>query len=284
MDMSARKYHLVGIGEDQMVALALALKASGHEVSGSDASVSPKAEQALKAQGLSASSNWNINGMAKEDVVVFKQSAGSDNPAIAKAKELGCQILTVAQLIKSVTVDQQRIVISGKLKSLITSIVLFVLESFKRRFDHFANTSNDMDEAVKLNGNPLIIVEATSELGDLTDYHHHIAVISGGEDEKTLEPFANASPKGGSLIFNAHDPVTNRIGSKERVDVNQIPFKVPPHEVRDGKVILTEPKEAVVVQLKGEDQLLALSGARELLKRIGITSDQFFSTIGDYLP
>ena len=66
--------------------------------------------------------------------------------------------------------------------------------------------------------------------------------------------------------------------------MNLIPFKVPKHEEREGKVILTEPKEAVVIQLKGQDQLLALAGAREVLKRIGITSEPFFDALGEYLP
>src|SRR6185295_17640157 len=95
-------------------------------------------------------------------------------------------------------------------------------------------------------------------------YRHHIGVISdlpAGTDT-IIHQFADATPKGGILIFTEKDPI-GTIGKKERPGITGIPFKTYPHIVENGTVaLLTGKNERVPIRLSGEQNLSNISAAK----------------------
>jgi len=155
---------------------------------------------------------------------------------------------------------------------------------------------------VKLSDAPLIIIEGDEYLSSPLDptpkflrYHHHIGLISGiawdhanvfpSEEEyvKQFDRFADQTPKGGVLIDFETDSKALIIGKKERADVVELSYKSHPHASdNNGQFFLTSNKERIPIKIFGSHNFQNLSGAKEVLKKVGITSEQFFEAIGSF--
>jgi UDP-N-acetylmuramate: L-alanyl-gamma-D-glutamyl-meso-diaminopimelate ligase len=122
-------------------------------------------------------------------------------------------------------------------------------------------------------------------------YRHHIGLISGTAWDhanvfpteeayvKQFDMFADNTPKGGVLIYCEQDAIANIIGAKHRADVHPIPYKSHPHASEKEQQFLTNGKDRYPINVFGGHNLQNLAGAKELLKRIGITPEMFFQAI-----
>ncbi len=180
------------------------------------------------------------------------------------------------QAIYEQSIDKQRIVITGSERSKLGGIITTILNKYQRKFDHFAN-----GQLTSLPSSPIIIIESPIS-HTILGYKHHVAILTNAsETELTdLMKFADATPKSGTIFYPETDPKLKSIGSKERADIQSIPYKVIPHEVKDGKTILVSSTgEKFPIQLSGNQNLLLLAVAKDLLKKIGISSGQFYKAI-----
>jgi UDP-N-acetylmuramate: L-alanyl-gamma-D-glutamyl-meso-diaminopimelate ligase len=177
------------------------------------------------------------------------------------------------QIIYERNIDKQRIVITGSERSKLASMIIQILQTYQRKFDHYAD-----GKVSSVQGGPLVIIESPASTGIL-GYRHHVGILtSNGKDElNQLTKFADATPKSGILFYPEMDNELKTIGGKERTDVLAIPYKMIPHELKDGKTILvSSTNEKFPTQITGSKNLLLLAAAKELLKKIGITSGQFY--------
>ena len=156
---------------------------------------------------------------------------------------------------------------------------------------------------VQLTDAPLIIVEGdeylTSPL-DLTPkflkYNHHIALISGiswdhanifptMEDYvKPFESFIQATPKSGSIIYNADDSMTTAIcESYENADIKKFSYTYPKFEIKNERtVIFDEENNEVPLKIFGLHNLANLSAAKTVCSRVGITDKMFYAAIQSF--
>lgn len=179
------------------------------------------------------------------------------------------------------SLDKQRIIITGAQSSLIASMVLHVLTFNKRKFDFSID-----NETPSLSADaPLVIIQGNTQL---LDYKPHIAILSNPESNSQLAEFeqlADATPKGGTLLYPESNPALKRIASKERTDVQLITYNVFEHNKKNGEIQLKSSKgEQFPVSLNTDTQLECANAAHELLKKIGISSSQFYKAIGTYIP
>lgn len=186
-----------------------------------------------------------------------------------------------AESIYQQSLDKQRIVIVGEGSGLITSLVIHTLSFYKRKFDLLLPgkpPTFDKDA-------PIIIIHATDQL---LDYKHHIVILTNpgsGDSLSTFEHLADATPKGGTLLYPELTESLKKIGTKERTDVQAIGYSQYKHELKDGKtVLISSTGERFPVAVSGDKNLEYISAAKELLKKIGITSGQFYKAIITYLP
>ena len=190
--------------------------------------------------------------------------------------------------------DKQRIVIAGSEGTgLFSAIIRHLLQLNRRSFDYF--------EKGEYSGQPgaaLAIIVANETINranpvpDFRKFHHHIGVICNirhkiengfpTEDEyiRQYDLFADATPKGGILAYCEQDPIAAVLCNKERPDISYLPFKAHPHVTDGGKqYLLSSNKERLPFNIQTNHNLQYVGGAKEVLKRIGITSDQFYQGI-----
>lgn len=286
--------------------LAIALKEAGHQVSGSDDEIVEPSRSALEKHGLMPPANgWRPDTLDSSiDMVVLGMHASGENPELLRARELGLKIYSFPDFIYEHARDKQRVVIAGSHgKTTITAIIVHVLNYWKRDFDYVIGARiRGIEKTVKLSDAPVIIIEGDEYLSSPLDqspkflkYHHHIGLISGiawdhanvfpNEEEyvKQFDLFADQTPKGGILIYCEQDSMALIIGMKERIDVTSVAYKSHPHTSDNaGSFFITEGKQKYPVKLFGSHNFQNISGAKAVLKRIGITNEQFYEAIQEF--
>lgn len=298
----SQRIHFIAIGGSVMHNLAIALKHQGHTVTGSDDEIFEPSRSALEKNNLLPKADgWNPDNIDKSlDVVILGMHARKDNPELLKAQELGLKIYSFPEYIYNHSLDKQRVIIAGSHgKTTITGIVVHVLNYYKRDFDYVIGARiKGVDNPVKLSDAPLIIIEGDEYLCSAIDrtpkflkYQHHIGLISGvawdhanvfpTEEEylKQFDKFADQTPKSGILIFCDTDPMVSVVGNKQRNDVISVPYKAHPHALENGQEYLTNGKERIPIKIFGNHNLQNINGAKELLKKIGISTEQFYKAI-----
>lgn len=306
MQQNKQKIHFIAIGGSVMHNLAIALKQEGHTISGSDDEIYEPSRSILKQHGLlPENEGWHPDKITPSlDAVILGMHAKKDNPELVKAQQLGVRIFSFPEFIFEHSKDKQRIVIAGSHgKTTITGIIVHVLNYWKRNFDYVIGARiKGIENTVKLTNAPFIIIEGDEYLSSPLDptpkflrYQHHVGLISGiawdhanvfpSEEEyvKQFDLFADQTPKGGILVYCEQDSMALMIGKKERSDVLEISYKSHAHASdNNGQFFLTNNKERYPIKIFGNHNFQNISGAKEILKKIGITNDQFYEAISSF--
>jgi len=207
-----------------------------------------------------------------DGVVVGMETSGDDDN-VALAKELGIAVYSTPELVYLLSQDKQRVVIAGTHgKEEIIACLLHVLSTVGKEFDFVVGNKIQLSDA------PLIIIEGSANKSSGLDdkpqflkFNHHITLITQlSHDHKELYPsfdvyvrqfdrLADATPKGGTLIYCEDDDLVTVIGGKERNDVRSIPYTSYNDDINIG-------------------------GAFTLLKRFSITEEQFNQAMDTFEP
>ncbi len=305
MQHKKEKIHFIAIGGSVMHNLAVALKQAGHEISGSDDEIfDPSRAELIKHGLLPGKEGWHPDKLDKSfDAVILGMHAKKDNPELLKAQELGLKIFSFPEYIFNKSKNKQRIVIAGSHgKTTITAMIIHVLSRLNHEFDYVIGAKvKGIENTVKLSDAPVIIIEGDEYLSSPLDptpkfvrYQHHVGLISGiawdhanvfpTEEEyvKQFDFFADQTPKGGLLIYCEQDSISLIIGKKERTDVLAIPYKSHPYVNDSGQIYLTNGRERYPIKVFGSHNYQNISGAKEVLKKIGVTDQEFFEAISSF--
>jgi UDP-N-acetylmuramate: L-alanyl-gamma-D-glutamyl-meso-diaminopimelate ligase len=304
--VSTQKVHFIAIGGSAMHNLALALHNKGFIITGSDDEIFEPSKTRLEKAGiLPATLGWHPEKINKElDAIILGMHARADNPELLKAQELGLKIYSYPEYIYQQSIDKQRVVIAGSHgKTTITSMILHVLKFHKRSFDYMVGALIEgFDTMVKLTEEaPLIILEGDEYLSSPIDktpkflhYHHHIGLISGiawdhinvyptfDEYVNQFESFAEASPKGGLLIYSENDDFAAYICKKERDDVSSIEYPAHKNDIVDGITYLITDFGKIPLLIFGKHNMRNISGAKVVCNKIGITDELFYQAIRSF--
>ncbi|MEM7551783.1 MAG: Mur ligase family protein [Bacteroidota bacterium] len=300
-----KKVHFIAIGGSVMHNLAIELKRHGIQVSGSDDKIFDPAKSELEKHDLLPKEiGWNPENISENiDCVILGMHAREDNPELAEAKKLGLQIYSFPEFVYQQSKNKQRIVIAGSHgKTTITAMILHVLRHWEKSFDFVAGARlNGFDTSVHLSEAPVIIIEGDEYLSSSIDrvpkflkYNHHIALLSGiawdhinvfpsfEEYVSQFEKLADATPKAGALIFSEEDNLVSIICNKERADVSRIEYKAHQAKVENGTTLLIDGHNEIPIKIFGKHNLQNLSGAKAILKRLGIKDHQFYEAIRSF--
>ncbi len=301
-----QKFHFIGLGKGPMTDLAVALKHAGHTISGSDESIAASPTAKLIKAGLVPDGlGWfpekvdpSIHG------VILAPDITADNIELKRALELKLPVSSFPEFIYQQSIDKQRMVIAGSYgKTMITGLIIHVLDFHKRKFDYVINAAvPGMESQIRLSHTPLIVIESLDAKASVLDptpsflkYRHHIGVIPGIEwQESASYPtkeeyvrqfslFGAATPKGGILIYFELDPVVAALSKMDKPDVSYIPYKTHPSDYQEGQELLMTPdKRRVPVKISGKHNFQNISAAQEALRKIGIASDLFYQAISSF--
>lgn len=301
-----QKFHFIAIGGSLMHNLALALHSQGHQVTGSDDQFfNPSKSRLEKAGILPDKEGWNADRITPEiDAIILGMHAKKDNPELLKAQELGLQIFSIPEFIYSQSTDKQRIVIAGSHgKTSITSMIMHVLKHAGKTFDYAVGAQIEgFENTVHLsNDSSFIIIEGDEYLSSPIDrtpkflrYNHHIALISGIAWDHinvfpTFEEYANQfdrlidhTPKAGTLIYNAEDPILSKKGDSYERDILKFDYKTHPHTIRDGITYLKHTNGETAIDVFGDHNLSNIGAAKMICDRLCISEGDFYEAIATF--
>ena len=300
------KIHFIAIGGAAMHNLALALKAKGYQITGSDDEIYEPSRSLLEANGILPSAfGWFPEKITTDlDAVIVGMHARADNPELLKAQELGIKIESYPSFLFEESKNKQRIVIAGSHgKTSITSMILHVLKTLGKKFDYLVGARIEGFELMaSLSDAPIIIIEGDEYLASPIDrrakfllYQPHIALISGiawdhinvyPTFESYTDSFKNLIlelPKSGSLLFDETDKVLKELTEFCPEHAQKTAYSAHPASIKNGKTILKgEDGINYEIAVFGEHNLKNINGARLICEQIGVGQSEFYQAIQSF--
>jgi UDP-N-acetylmuramate: L-alanyl-gamma-D-glutamyl-meso-diaminopimelate ligase len=298
------KTHFIAIGGSAMHNLAIALKDKGYLVTGSDDAIFEPSKSRLENKGiLPEEMGWFPEKITSDiDAIILGMHAHSDNPELAKAKELGLKIYSYPEFLYEQSKNKTRVVIAGSHgKTTITSMILHVLNFHQKDVDYMVGAQLEgFDCMVKLTqDNDFMVLEGDEYLSSPIDlrskfllYQPNIAILSGIAWDhinvfKTFDDYIEQFKKfvasitpGGVLVYNEEDSEVVKVVENAENYFRKIPYKTPEYEISNNKVLLkTEIMGDVPLSIFGAHNLLNLEGARNICHTLGIMDEEFYEAI-----
>jgi UDP-N-acetylmuramate: L-alanyl-gamma-D-glutamyl-meso-diaminopimelate ligase len=300
-----KKYHFIAIGGAVMHNLALALVEKGYQVTGSDDEIyEPSRTRLEKAGILPTAYGWFPEKITSDlDGIILGMHARIDNPELIKAQKLGVPVYSFPDFIYNQSQEKTRVVIAGSHgKTSITSMILHVLKEQNVDFDYLVGAQIEgFDLMVRLSDAPVIVIEGDEYLTSPIDrtpkffhYHHHIALVSGiawdhfnvfpDFDDYKLQfsKLMDRTPADGELIYCAKDPLVKEAAEKSKALGKKTPYSSHPAEISNGKTFLKTDSGLIEIGVFGDHNLQNLQGALEVCRALGVSTEQFYSSIGSF--
>ncbi|MBB5436696.1 UDP-N-acetylmuramate: L-alanyl-gamma-D-glutamyl-meso-diaminopimelate ligase [Pedobacter sp. AK017] len=296
--------HFIAIGGSAMHNLAIALHKKGYQVTGSDDVIfEPSAGRLAKYGILPAQLGWNEDNITPNlDAVILGMHALTDNPELLKAQKMGLKIYSYPEYIYEQTKNKLRVVIGGSHgKTTITSMILHVLNYYKRDFDYLVGAQlAGFETMVKITAEaPLIVIEGDEYLASPIDrrpkfhlYKANIAVISGiawdhinvfktyADYVKQFELFIDTIQPGGKLIYCKADHDLVKVVDEATADVEKIGYGIPEHLIKDGITYLMP--EEIPLKIFGDHNLMNLNAAKLICAQLNVNNEQFDAAIQSF--
>lgn len=302
------KIHFTAIGGSAMHNLAIALKAKGYDVSGSDDEIFEPSLTRLKNHGLlPAYQGWNPNVITPElNGIVLGMHARADNPELIKAKELGIKIYSYPEYLYEQTKDKTRVVVGGSHgKTTITSMIMHVLKQTGVAFDYMVGAQLDgFDNMVGLSqSTTYAIFEGDEYLTSPIDprpkfhvYQPNIGIISGiAWDHINVFPtfdiyreqfstFINCIEPNGALIYcNDDQEVIRVVKSSKRNNIKYIPYNTHQYTIdSSGTYKLINSSREYPLKIFGKHNMQNIGVAKAACAMLGTSEEQFYRAIVEF--
>ncbi len=296
------RIHFIAIGGSAMHNLAIALKNTGHQVSGSDDEIFEPSKSRLEDYGLLPEVfGWYPDKLSNDiDVVILGMHAREDNPELIRAKELKLNIYSYPEFLFHHSKDKKRIVVGGSHgKTTITAIIMHVLKRLGFNFDYLVGSKiKDFDVMVRLSDeSDIMIFEGDEYLSSPIDrrpkfhwYQPHVALISGIAWDHInvfptfenylyqFEKFISLIVDEGVLIYNQDDPeLCSLIPDSD--NLKTIPYSFPDYSVRNGVSFINNNEKEYKLGIFGKHNMQNVLGAKHVCNQLGINDEEFYNSV-----
>jgi UDP-N-acetylmuramate: L-alanyl-gamma-D-glutamyl-meso-diaminopimelate ligase len=298
------KVHFIAIGGSAMHNLAIALKRSGAEVTGSDDEIFEPSKSRLAAHNiLPEKMGWDASKISNHlDAIILGMHSRKDNPELLAAQAQGLKIYSYPEFVFEQSKNQKRIVIGGSHgKTTITSMILHVMQQLGIETDYLVGALLEgFDCMVKLSNAPYMVIEGDEYLSSPLDlrpkfhwYKADIALLSGvAWDHINVFPtfehyvdqfriFAKDIQPNGTLIYYEGDKVLKEIAA-ETNHVQTLPYGTLDYLVAHNQTTVHFDGKEYLLHIFGEHNLQNLNGARLVLNQIGVSNEAFFKAIQSF--
>lgn len=298
------RIHFIAIGGSAMHNLAIALHKKGYQISGSDDVIFEPAKSRLdKYNLLPIEMGWDENRISSNlDAVILGMHARIDNPELLKAQEIGVKIYSYPEYIYEQSKDKLRVVIGGSHgKTTITSMILHVLNYYKKDFDYLVGAQlAGFETMVKVTKEaPVMIIEGDEYLSSPIDrrpkfhlYKANVAVISGiawdhinvfptyADYTLQFDKFIDTIEENGTLIYCKTDADLNDIVAHSKSKIQKIGYGIPEHKIVNGITYLLP--EQTELKVFGDHNLMNLNAAKLVCAQLGINESEFKEAISSF--
>jgi len=301
------RVHFIAIGGAAMHNLAIALHLKGFTVSGSDDAIYEPSKSRLQKNGiLPLQDGWFPENITKDiDAVILGMHARVDSSELIKAQELKIPIYSYPEYIYEQSKSKKRIVIGGSHgKTTITSMILHVLNFYKKDFDYLVGAQiAGFENMVRLSDAPIIVIEGDEYLASPIDrrpkfhlYKAHVGVISGvAWDHINVFPtfdsyklqfdlFIDTIQENGKLIYCEEDEVLKDLVIKHQYpqSIEIIPYQTPAFKIINGQTFLETANLDVPLSVFGRHNLMNLNAARLACIEAGIENEDFYRAVSTF--
>ncbi len=299
--------HFIAIGGSAMHNLALALnKKENYKITGSDDEIFEPSKSRLAACNLlPEKQGWFPEKIHKGlDAIILGMHARSDNPELAKAKELGLKVFSYPEYLYEQSKDKIRIVIGGSHgKTTITSMIMHVMRESGRAFDYMVGAQvQGFDTMVSLSKDAkYMIIEGDEYLSSPDDlrpkfhlYNPHYALLSGiAWDHINVFPtfenyikqfsiFVGMIQEEGALVWYNGDLELEKLADNLKSGIQNISYEVHPHRTENNITILKTENGEIPIEVFGRHNLENICGAKEICKLAGISDNEFYTAISTF--
>lgn len=194
--------YILGIAGHAMRGVALALKARGYTVTGTDANAYPPGTDWLDAHDIQWWREPSPEHLTGVTLVVLGGGQPTDQPELVEAQKRGVKIVSYPEMVGSLIEEARRIVVTGTHgKTTTTSLITWLLESAGRKPDFLIGIQpHNFDTSVRLSGSDIVVLEGDEYRSSALDttskfvyYHPDVAIITSIEhDHPDLFPDLDA--------------------------------------------------------------------------------------------
>jgi UDP-N-acetylmuramate--alanine ligase len=262
------RVHFIGVGGYSMSGLAVALKAQGLVVTGSDARSSART-RLVEAAGIPVAIGHRADNVGSADTVVYTSDVPDDNVERAAAVQRGLRVLHRSEILNHLLTGRRPILITGTAgKTTTTSMTGLILHrAGKDPLILAGGEMRDLDgQTVVLGRGPWVVAETDESDGSFLRYRPEVAVVTNLEPEHldhyggrfenlqgAMQRFLETIPGDGIAILGADDAGLRALGATLPVptatfgfhessewrgrDIREDPAGTDFEVVRDGKPI-----------------------------------------------
>ncbi|MDE0573327.1 UDP-N-acetylmuramate--L-alanine ligase [Demequina sp. B12] len=243
------RVHFIGVGGSGMSAVARLTAAAGHEVSGSDQRASHYFE-ALRDAGMNVTIGHDAANVEGVDQVVISTAVRETNPELARARELGVEIVHRSEALARAIDDQRLVAVAGSHgKTTTSAMVAHVLHGSGIDASFAVGARVFGIEGAVAGGyagaSGIAVVEADESDGSFLRYHPEVAILLNvepdhldyyGTVEKLHEAFTAFASDCRVLVVCAEDDTAMEIaGRAQREGVEVVTYGR-----GDADVVVTE--------------------------------------------
>jgi UDP-N-acetylmuramate--alanine ligase len=179
-----KRVHLIGVGGIHMSGIAQILRHRGHEVSGSDLTLTPLTER-LEDLGVTVHGGHDAANVDDAGLVVYTSAAHDDNPELKEARRRGVQTVKRAEMVARLMEGKRVIAVAGTHgKTTTSSLIAYMLTRAGLSPTYMLG-----GESIDLGGNAspgegdYFVVEADEYDRAFLNYHPYIAVVTNIEPD-----------------------------------------------------------------------------------------------------
>ena len=286
--------------------LAIALKKSGHKVSGSDDIIYEPARSQLEAHGLlPEAEGWFADRINVElDCVILGMHARKDNPELQQAEKINVPVYSFPEFVYQRSKQMQRVVVAGSHgKTTITSMIMHVMRQSGKDFNYLVGARLEgFETMVRLDDNaPVIVIEGdeylTSPLDHRPKFLHYkpqLALMSGiaWDHVNAFPTFENYVDQfrqlmhtlepGTTLVYFAEDQHILSLLTEQKWPFRTIPYRQPDYSISDGRTVVRFESKTYALDIFGQHNLCNAEGARLICAELGIDGHSFWSAMESF--
>ena len=211
-------YHFIGIGGSGLSAIARLLKESGHEVTGSDQTLSPFAAD-LQHIGVQIYVGHHPRNVSGAEVVIRSSAIKDDNPEVEAAKKAGIPVYKRADFLGQLMENKTGIAVAGTHgKTTTTAMIAWMLSALERDPSFIVGgTLNNLKVNARAGQGEAFVIEADEYDRMFLGLKPQVAVVTNLEHDhpdcfptfndmySAFESFVDLLPPDGTLIACAED-------------------------------------------------------------------------------
>ncbi|MBL9177375.1 MAG: UDP-N-acetylmuramate:L-alanyl-gamma-D-glutamyl-meso-diaminopimelate ligase [Verrucomicrobiaceae bacterium] len=229
MSSNTKHIHLIGICGTAMGSTAVALRALGHTISGSDAQVYPPMSDVLRGAGITVTEGYKPENLPPAaDVYVVGNAISRGNPELETLLEKKLPYVSMAELLKQQVIQGKRsFVVSGTHgKTTTTTMLAWLFErAGKNPGFMIGGVPENFESGARFTHSDLFVIEGdeydTAYFDKRSKFLHYLpecAIVNNIEfDHADIFPdldaillsfqrFLNTVPRNGLVLINGDDP------------------------------------------------------------------------------